>query len=149
MTQYDTVWFINNPAYGFIGPSRGDTAKRKRRVIRQLPTPQAETNLEHRDLQFYIWLAMQAMRPRERKIAVLYYGLDGGESMTMEQIGELLGISGGRVQQVLLRGRRRIYHSRAGRLLQDMWGVYDGPFSGIPRPKPKRRALRLSEYTYR
>ncbi|MFB6240412.1 MAG: RNA polymerase sigma factor RpoD/SigA, partial [Gemmatimonadota bacterium] len=30
---------------------------------------------------------------RERKILVLYYGLDDGEEMTLEQIGELLGVT--------------------------------------------------------
>ena len=45
---------------------------------------------------------------RERKILVLYYGLDDGEEMTLEQIGGELGITRERTRQIELRALQRL-----------------------------------------
>ncbi len=146
VARYDAVWFINNPAYKFTRRGDGDTARRKRCVVRPIPVPKAERNLEYRELMFHIWFAMQVMKPRERKITILYFGLDGGEAMTYAQIGELLAVSPERIRQILLRGLERIYHSRAGRMLEDLWGVYNGPLS---RTRPRKKYTRRQPITVR
>jgi DNA-binding CsgD family transcriptional regulator len=144
--KYDAVWFIANPAYKFMHRNDGTEARRRRRVVRPIPTPKAELELEHRDQLFYVWFAMLVMTPREHRIANLYFGLDGGETMTYDQIGELFGISRERARQILRRGLKRIYYSRAGRFLEEMWGVYDGPFSGMKPPRRHARPMSLREW---
>ena len=147
--QYDTVWFINNPAYKFLQPGDGDTARCRRRSFREpIPEPRALRELEFQDLLFYIDLALLvALKPRERKIVNLYFGLDGGETMTLEQIGELWAISPERVRQLKNRGLQRLYRSGAGRILKELWGECDSSSFSETRPRRRpRRRLRLEEY---
>ena len=58
---------------------------------------------------------------RERKILVLYYGLDDGEEMTLEQIGELLGVTRERIRQIRNRAFDKLRNSAQGEALEGFW----------------------------
>ena len=58
---------------------------------------------------------------RERKILVLYYGLDDGEEMTLEQIGELLGVTRERIRQIRNRAFDKLRGSEHGDALEGFW----------------------------
>ncbi|MFQ5745664.1 MAG: RNA polymerase sigma factor RpoD/SigA [Gemmatimonadota bacterium] len=58
---------------------------------------------------------------RERKILVLYYGLDDGEEMTLEQIGELLGVTRERIRQIRNRAFDKLRSSQHGSALEGFW----------------------------
>ena len=58
---------------------------------------------------------------RERKILVLYYGLDDGEEMTLEQIGELLGVTRERIRQIRNRAFDKLKNSMDGEALEGFW----------------------------
>jgi RNA polymerase primary sigma factor len=58
---------------------------------------------------------------RERKILVLYYGLDDGEEMTLEQIGELLGVTRERIRQIRNRAFDKLKTSLDGSALEGFW----------------------------
>ena len=58
---------------------------------------------------------------RERKILVLYYGLDDGEEMTLEQIGELLGVTRERIRQIRNRAFDKLRSSSHGDALEGFW----------------------------
>ena len=58
---------------------------------------------------------------RERKILVLYYGLDDGEEMTLEQIGELLGVTRERIRQIRNRAFDKLRQSADGEALEGFW----------------------------
>jgi RNA polymerase primary sigma factor len=58
---------------------------------------------------------------RERKILVLYYGLDDGEEMTLEQIGELLGVTRERIRQIRNRAFDKLRNSDHGEALEGFW----------------------------
>ncbi len=58
---------------------------------------------------------------RERKILVLYYGLDDGEEMTLEQIGELLGVTRERIRQIRNRAFDKLRGSEHGNALEGFW----------------------------
>ncbi len=58
---------------------------------------------------------------RERKILVLYYGLDDGEEMTLEQIGELLGVTRERIRQIRNRAFDKLRGSSDGPALEGFW----------------------------
>ncbi|MFQ5678107.1 MAG: RNA polymerase sigma factor RpoD/SigA [Gemmatimonadota bacterium] len=60
---------------------------------------------------------------RERKILVLYYGLDDGEEMTLEQIGELLGVTRERIRQIRNRAFEKLRSSEDGVALEGFWTV--------------------------
>ncbi len=66
----------------------------------------------------------QYLTPRERKILNLYYGLDeGGEAMTLEKIGELMGVTRERIRQIRERAFDKLRTSPEGRALAGFWGV--------------------------
>ena len=73
------------------------------------PTPDEQTF--DKALSESIEDALNHLKEREAKILRLYFGLDGNEPMTLEDIGELLGITRERVRQLkekaLWRLRRR------------------------------------------
>ena len=58
---------------------------------------------------------------RERKILVLYYGLDDGEEMTLEQIGSLLGVTRERIRQIRNRAFDKLQASPDGEALEGFW----------------------------
>jgi RNA polymerase sigma factor (sigma-70 family) len=53
--------------------------------------------------------AMQRLEPREREMLELHYGLDGGESLTLDQVAQRLAISKERARQIK---DRALYHLR-------------------------------------
>ena len=60
---------------------------------------------------------------RERKILVLYFGLDDGEEMTLEQIGELFGVTRERIRQIRNRAFDKLRASPDGAALEGLWGA--------------------------
>ena len=64
--------------------------------------------------------ALAHLKERESKILRLYFGLDGEEPMTLEEIGSLLGITRERVRQIKEKALSRLRHvvarARAGEL---------------------------------
>ena len=57
---------------------------------------------------------LASLRPREARIVRLYFGFDG-DSLTLEQIGALLGITRERVRQIKVRALSRLRAQQAGR----------------------------------
>jgi len=60
---------------------------------------------------------------RERKILVLYYGLDDGEEMTLEEVGKLLGVTRERIRQLRNRAFEKLRQSSDGETLEQFWRV--------------------------
>jgi RNA polymerase primary sigma factor len=64
------------------------------------------------------------LTPRERKILYLYYGLDETtEAMTLERIGELLGVTRERIRQIRERAFEKLRESPEGNALAGFWNV--------------------------
>jgi RNA polymerase primary sigma factor len=62
------------------------------------------------------------LSPRERKILSLYYGLEvGAEAMTLERIGELMGVTRERIRQIRERAFEKLRTSPDGRALAAFW----------------------------
>ncbi|MEX0690899.1 MAG: RNA polymerase sigma factor RpoD/SigA [Gemmatimonadales bacterium] len=62
------------------------------------------------------------LTPRERKILYLYYGLDeGAEGMTLERIGELMGVTRERIRQIRERAFEKLRQSPHGKALAAFW----------------------------
>lgn len=64
------------------------------------------------------------LTPRERKILYLYYGLEeGSEAMTLEKIGELMGVTRERIRQIRERAFEKLRESPDGRALCGFWAA--------------------------
>jgi RNA polymerase primary sigma factor len=62
------------------------------------------------------------LTPRERRILCLYYGLEEGtEPMTLERIGELLGVTRERIRQIRERAFEKLRESPDGSALAGFW----------------------------
>ena len=59
--------------------------------------------------------ALHAYFPRDAKIVAMFYGLDGQEPLTLEQIGKVFGITRERTRQLRDRGIRILREGRAWR----------------------------------
>jgi RNA polymerase primary sigma factor len=66
--------------------------------------------------------ALASLKERESKILRLYFGLDGSEPMTLEEIGALLGITRERVRQIKEKALSRLRHVSRARSLESYLG---------------------------
>jgi RNA polymerase primary sigma factor len=84
------------------------------------PTPDEQTF--EKALTESIEEALASLKEREAKILRLYFGLDGEEPMTLEQIGSLLGITRERVRQIKEKALSRLRHVSRARALESYLG---------------------------
>ncbi len=68
-------------------------------------------------LKEHVTLARQNIRPRDARVLPLYYGLQGESEHTLEQIGQLLGVTRERVRQLRDRALQDIRNSEFGKAL--------------------------------
>ncbi|MEO8226183.1 MAG: RNA polymerase sigma factor RpoD/SigA [Gemmatimonadota bacterium] len=83
---------------------------------------------EHTDMrlmrEFIDRIFARHLTPRERKILSLYYGLDeGSEALTLEKIGELLGVTRERIRQIRERAFEKLRESPDVLLLERFCGA--------------------------
>ncbi|MEJ7809383.1 MAG: RNA polymerase sigma factor RpoD/SigA [Gemmatimonadaceae bacterium] len=84
------------------------------------PTPDEQTF--EKALTESVEEALSSLKEREAKILRLYFGLDGEEPMTLEQIGALLGITRERVRQIKEKALSRLRHVSRARSLESYLG---------------------------
>ena len=85
------------------------------------PGPDDETY--DRALMDTVEEALGTLKEREAKILRLYFGLDGQEPMTLEEIGSLLGITRERVRQIKEKALLRLRHASRARFLETFMGA--------------------------
>jgi RNA polymerase primary sigma factor len=64
-----------------------------------------------------IELALTTLPARDAKVLRLYFGLDGGREHTLEEIGDMLGVTRERVRQLRDRALKRLREGQVGRAL--------------------------------
>ena len=62
--------------------------------------------------------ALGTLSDRERSILSMYFGLDGAEPMTLEDIGKRLKLTRERIRQIKEKAIQRLRHSTRARFLQ-------------------------------
>lgn len=82
----------------------------------QRPGPAEE--VDETELRASVDAALESLKEREREILRMYYGLDGGEPMTLEEIGRVLGVTRERVRQIKERALSRLRHVERARPLE-------------------------------
>ena len=84
------------------------------------PTPDEETF--DKALTESVNQALAGLKEREAKILRLYFGIDGSEPMTLEQIGAVLNITRERVRQIKEKALSRLRHVSRARALESYLG---------------------------
>ncbi len=82
----------------------------------QNPGPDDETF--ERALSESVEEVLGTLKEREAKILRLYFGLDGKEPMTLEEIGSMMGITRERVRQIKEKALARLRHASRARALE-------------------------------
>ena len=77
---------------------------------------------EKKRMQGVLDEGLSTLKEREAKILRLYFGLDGREPMTLEEIGSLLGITRERVRQIKEKALSRLRHISKARALESFLG---------------------------
>ena len=77
-----------------------------------------EETVDAQILRQHIAKALRHLRPRDARVVRLYYGLQGEDSHTLEQIGKLLGVTRERVRQLRDRALREIKEGEQGGALE-------------------------------
>ncbi|HEY7471189.1 MAG TPA: sigma-70 family RNA polymerase sigma factor [Gemmatimonadota bacterium] len=80
--------------------------------------PSAEERTLDRARGRAIRRAIATLEPRERNVLGLYFGLDGSQPLTLEEIGTIYGLSRERIRQIKERGLGRLRNTRRGRRLE-------------------------------
>ncbi len=88
-------------------------------IVNQDALPSPEEAYEEVELVERLKEAMKDLRPRDKMILEMYYGLDDGRPKTLEEIGKKLGISRERVRQLKERALRTL-KQKHGELLKNL-----------------------------
>ncbi len=98
-----------------IGDS-DDSQLVERFVIDEAQEP--EEAVEERLLSEQIERALDTLAPRDARVVRLYFGLDDGREHTLEEIGNMLGVTRERVRQLRDRALRRLREGDLGSALE-------------------------------
>jgi RNA polymerase primary sigma factor len=85
----------------------------KRSLLNILPDANSkspDTDLIHDSARHQLEEVLGSLEEREQRIIRLYFGLDGMEALTLEQIGEMIGVTRERVRQIKERALSRLRH---------------------------------------
>ena len=93
----------------------GSLSTLERFIVDGQPGPESEA-LDH-FLVEEITSALRTLAPRDAKVLRLYFGLDGGQEHTLEEIGVVFGITRERVRQLRDRALKRLREGEVGRAL--------------------------------
>ncbi len=81
--------------------------------------PRADARLLERVLREDVRRSLAALSEREAAVIVLYYGLDDDEALTLEAIGQRLGLTRERIRQIKEKALRKMRQSAGRELLRD------------------------------
>jgi len=77
-----------------------------------------ELEVEDRLLEEVVEDALSTLEPRDAKVLRLYYGLQGEREHTLEEIGDMLGVTRERIRQLRDRALRRLADGAKGSALE-------------------------------
>lgn len=81
-----------------------------------------DSTLMHDSLQKEVQRALSTLTQREADVISLYFGLNGTQAMTLEEIGEKFNLTRERVRQIKEKATRRLRHSSRSNSLKPYLG---------------------------
>ena len=91
-------------------------------VLRSEEAITPETGLLYESLRKEIDRAIQTLTQREADVVKLYFGLNAGHHMTLEEIGEKFDLTRERVRQIKEKAIRRLKHTSRSKILKSYLG---------------------------
>ena len=68
-------------------------------------------DLYEKSLSKEIKIALSSLKEREKEVIVLYYGIEQRQSLTLEEIGDILNLTRERVRQIKEKALKRLRHN--------------------------------------
>lgn len=91
-------------------------------IIGSEETPSPDTKLMLDSLKHEIQRALNTLPSREANVVSSYYGLVNGNVLTLEEIGEKMGITRERVRQIREKAVRKLKHTSRSKVLKSYLG---------------------------
>jgi RNA polymerase primary sigma factor len=91
-------------------------------VLKSEEAATPETGLLYESLKKEIDRAISTLTQREADVIRLYFGLNGGHPMTLEEIGEEFDLTRERVRQIKEKAIRRLKHTSRSKILKSYLG---------------------------
>ena len=85
-----------------------------------LPSP--ESNLVLESLRSDIRRSLTSLTPRESEVISMFFGLEGKEPLSLEEIGDRFELTRERVRQIKEKAIRRLKHTSKNKMLQEYLG---------------------------
>jgi RNA polymerase sigma factor (sigma-70 family) len=82
--------------------------------VRDRVTPSPEETIVRADRSHQLGIAIESLPPREREVLRLRFGLDGEETLTLEEVGARFRVTRERARQLEAQALRRLGRSLAG-----------------------------------
>lgn len=91
-------------------------------VLNTGESPNPDDELIHDSLRTEIERSLATLTPREGDVVRLYFGLNGQQPMTLEEIGEKFDLTRERVRQIKEKAIRRLKHTSRSKILKTYLG---------------------------
>ncbi len=91
-------------------------------VIQSDDNPSPDRQLINESLTYEIDRALSTLSPRESKVIKLYFGISMKHPLTLEEIGEELGLTRERVRQIKEKALKRIQYTTRSKILKTYLG---------------------------
>lgn len=91
-------------------------------VIQSDDNPSPDRQLINESLTYEIDRALSTLSPRESKVIKLYFGINLKHPLTLEEIGEELGLTRERVRQIKEKALKRIQYTTRSKILKTYLG---------------------------
>lgn len=91
-------------------------------VLENDDNPSPDKHLMNESLTYEIERALSTLSPRESKVIKLYFGINLKHPLTLEEIGEELGLTRERVRQIKEKALKRIQYTTRSKILKTYLG---------------------------
>jgi RNA polymerase primary sigma factor len=113
---------VSRPSLSFDAPMGEDGGANLLDVVTTEDGAATDDDIVEEGTTEHVAKAMSNLPPREALILRLYFGFDGSEGMTLDAIGEQLGITRERVRQIKERALSRLRKGERGHVLASLAG---------------------------
>jgi len=81
-----------------------------------------DQDLYEKSLSKEIKVALSSLKEREKEVIILYYGIEQTQSLTLEEIGDILNLTRERVRQIKEKALKRLRHNTRSKPLRAYLG---------------------------
>lgn len=120
----EDVWklqVLRQPSLSLEGPASAEEGSTLGEVLEDRDAPSPDMPCMESRRRKDIRGVLEELRPREREIIRLYFGLDDSRSLSLDEIGDRIGLTRERVRQLKDLALKRLRHPSRRELLRELF----------------------------